>query len=247
MGELSGRVALVTGAGPNIGQAIARTLAAKGAAVVCNNLVESIAQDVAGAVQREGGRAVAAPGNVTDPDTVRGFMKVAEDAFGPVDILVTNPTTPGKTGILKTSLEEFQRVLDVVLTGSYLCSKAVAERLIELKRPGSIVLVASTSGHRGRPDAFAYCTAKGGTLNMVRAMAQDLAPYNIRVNSATPTRTGPKHAKWEEIPLGRLGEPQDLANAVAFLVSDAASFITGEDLRVDGGALATWGRGTGEL
>ena len=82
---------------------------------------------------------------------------------------------------------------------------------------------------------------------MVRAMAQDLAPYNIRVNSATPTRTGPKHSTWDEIPLGRLGEPQDLANAIAFLVSDAASFITGEDLRVDGGALATWGRGKGEL
>jgi len=88
-----------------------------------------------------------------------------------------------------------------VLTGSFLCAKAVAERLIELKRPGSIVLVASTSGHRGRPDAFAYCTAKGGALNMARAMAQDLAPYNIRVNSATPTRTGPKHSTWDEIPL----------------------------------------------
>ena len=87
MGELTGRVALVTGAGSNIGQAIARTLAAKGAAVVCNNLVESIAQEVVDAVKREGGRAVAAPGNVTDPDTVRGFLKIAEDAFGPVDIL----------------------------------------------------------------------------------------------------------------------------------------------------------------
>jgi NAD(P)-dependent dehydrogenase (short-subunit alcohol dehydrogenase family) len=247
MGELSGRVALVTGAGPNMGQAIARTLAAKGAAVVCNNLLESAARDIVDAIVREGGRAVAAPGDVTDPDTVRGFLKIAEDAFGPIDILVTNPTTPGKNGLLKTSLEEFQRVLNVVLTGSYLCAKAVAERLVELKRPGSIVLVASTSGHRGRPDALAYCTAKGGTLNMVRAMAQDLAPYNIRVNSATPTRTGPKHSTWDEIPLGRLGQPEDLANAVAFLVSDNASFITCEDLRVDGGSLATWGRGKGEL
>jgi NAD(P)-dependent dehydrogenase (short-subunit alcohol dehydrogenase family) len=247
MGELSGRVALVTGAGLNIGQAIARTLAAKGAAVVCNNLDGKVALQVVDAVEREGGRAVAAPGNVTDPETVRGFLKIAEDAFGPIDILVTNPTTPGKNSILNTSLEEFQRVLNVVLTGSYLCAKAVAERLIELKRPGAFVLVASTSGHRGRPDAFAYCTAKGGALNMARAMAQDLAQYNIRVNSATPTRTGPKHSTWDEIPLGRLGEPQDLANAIAFLVSDAAAFITGEDLRVDGGALATWGRGKGEL
>jgi NAD(P)-dependent dehydrogenase (short-subunit alcohol dehydrogenase family) len=243
MDELKGKVALITGAGPSMGQAVARALAAKGAAIVCNNLYADVAAEVVGAVQREGGRAVAAPGDVTDPAAVQSFLTIAESTFGPVDILVCNPTTPGKNSLLNTSLEEFRRVIDVVLTGSFLCSKAVAERLIELKRPGAIVLVASTSGHRGRPDALAYCSAKGGTLNMVRAMATDLAPYSIRVNSATPTKTGPKHAGWAEIPLGRLGEPEDIAKAITFLVSDDASFITGEDLRVDGGALATWGTG----
>ncbi|MGA2392273.1 MAG: SDR family oxidoreductase [Candidatus Lustribacter sp.] len=245
MDTLKDRVALVTGAGPYIGQAIVRTLAAKGAAVVCNNLDAAFAHQLADTVQREGGRAVAAPGDVTDPDVVAGFLELAEGTFGPIDILVCNPTTPGKHGLLETSLSEFQRVLEVVLTGSFLCAKAVAERLVELKRPGSIVLVASTSGHRGRPDALAYCTAKGGVLNMVRALALDLAHHHIRVNSATPTKTGPRHRSWDEIPLGRLGDPQDLANAVAFLVSDEAAFITGEDLRVDGGSLATWGVGSG--
>ena len=243
MDELKGRVALVTGAGPSMGQAIALALAAKGAAIVCNNLYADVAQEVAAAVQSAGGRAVAAPGDVTDPDAVQSFLTIAESTFGPVDILVCNPTTPGKHGLLETSLEEFRRIIDVVLTGSFLCSKAVAARLVELKKPGAIVLVASTSGHRGRPDALAYCSAKGGTLNMVRAMATDLAPHRIRVNSATPTKTGPKHEGWGEIPLGRLGEPQDIAKAIAFLVSDDAAFITGEDLRVDGGALATWGVG----
>lgn len=243
MDELKDRVALVTGAGPSMGQAIAQTLAAKGAAVVCNNLYAEVAQEVAAAVQSSGGRAVAAPGDVTDPEAVASFLKIAESAFGPVDILVCNPTTPGKHGLLETSVEEFRRIIDVVLTGSFLCSKAVAARLVELNKPGAIVLVASTSGHRGRPDALAYCSAKGGTLNMVRAMATDLAPYKIRVNSATPTKTGPKHEGWGEIPLGRLGEPHDIAKAIAFLVSDDAAFITGEDLRVDGGALATWGVG----
>jgi len=245
MDELKGKVALITGAGPSMGQAIARTLAAKGAAVVCNNLLADVAHEVAVAVQRDGGRAVAAPGDVTDPDAVRRFLEIAERTFGPVDILVCNPTTPGKHGLLTTSLDEFRRIVDVVLTGSFLCSKAVAQRLVELKRPGSIVLVASTSGHLGRPEALAYCAAKGGTLNMVRAMSTDLAPYGIRVNSASPTKTGPRHASWAEIPLGRLGEPQDIANAIAFLVSDDAAFITGEDLRVDGGAQATWGVGSG--
>lgn len=245
MSDLTGKVALITGAGPSMGQAIARAFAARGAAVVCNNLYADVAEAVVEAVRREGGRAVAAPGDVTDPAAVGSFLAVAERTFGPVDVLVCNPTTPGKNSLFNTSLEEFRRITDVVLTGSFLCAKAVAQRLVELKRPGAIVLVASTSGHRGRPDALAYCAAKGGTLNMVRAMATDLAPYGIRVNSASPTKTGPKHARWNEIPLGRLGEPEDIAGAIAFLVSDEAGFITGEDLRVDGGALATWGVGGG--
>jgi NAD(P)-dependent dehydrogenase (short-subunit alcohol dehydrogenase family) len=245
MNELAGKVALITGCGPSMGQAVAQTFAARGAAVVCNNLYPEVAQQVVDAVTSQGGRAVAAPGDVTDPDAVASFLAIAERTFGPVDTLVCNPTTPGKNSLFNTSLEEFRRIIDVVLTGSFLCSKAVAQRLVELNQPGSIVLVASTSGHRGRPDALAYCAAKGGTLNMVRAMATDLAPYKIRVNSATPTKTGPKHRSWDEIPMGRLGEPADIAKAIAFLVSDDAGFITGEDIRVDGGALATWGTGRG--
>lgn len=241
MSQLNGRVALITGCGPSMGASIAQTFASRGAAVVCNNLYPDVAEEVANAVRAQGGRAVAAPGDVTDPDAVQNVLTIAEREFGPVDILVCNPTTPGKHNLFETSLEEFRRITDVVLTGSFLCSKAVAQRLVELHKPGAIVLVASTSGHRGRPDALAYCSAKGGTLNMVRAMATDLAPYKIRVNSATPTKTGPKHPNWDEIPLGRLGEPDDIAKAIAFLVSDDAAFITGEDLRVDGGALATWG------
>jgi NAD(P)-dependent dehydrogenase (short-subunit alcohol dehydrogenase family) len=123
---------------------------------------------------------------------------------------------------------------------------------VAAKKTGAIVNVASTSGHRGRRNAIAYCSSKGGVLNFTRAMAVDLAPHGIRVNSVSPTKTGRSVGNlesagirtYDEIPLGRLGDPQDQANAVLFLASDRAAFITGADLRVDGGAIATWGSRT---
>ena len=150
---------------------------------------------------------------------------------------------------MSMTYEEWRKVTSVVLDGTFLVSQAVAKHMIAAKKKGAIVNIASTSGHRGRKNAIAYCTAKGGILNFTRAMAQDLAPYGIRVNSVSPTKTGASVGAIEsaagrdfaEIPLGRLGRPQDQANAVLFLVSDLAEFITGVDLRVDGGTLSTWG------
>lgn len=245
MDNLTGRVALVTGAGPQMGGTIAQTLAARGAAVVCNDLRETRADDVAQAIIGAGGRAVAVPGDASDPAVVRRFIEAGEANFGTIDILVHHAAggPEAHLGLLDATVSDFEAMLHIVLTASFLNAKAVAERLIEQKKPGAFVFTGSTSGHRGRAGALAYSAAKGGLLNMVRAMACDLAPYKIRVNSASPTRTGAHHPPPNEIPLGRLGEAQDLANAVAFLVSDDAGFITGEDLRVDGGALATWGIG----
>lgn len=246
------RVAFVTGVGPNIGTAIARTLAAAGMAVVCNDLAEGPAAATAAEIERAGGRALAAVGDVTDPAFVAATLDRAEAAFGPVDVLVNNALHMVAKGLVEIDLAEWQRSIDVILTGAFVCSQAVARRLIAHHEPGTIVNIASSSGHRGRPDAIAYCTAKGGVLNMTRAMAVDLAPHHIRVCSISPTRTGTGtlitgtvHRAPNEIPLGRLGEPQDIASAVEFLVSDRAAFITGQDLLVDGGTLATWGRGSG--
>jgi NAD(P)-dependent dehydrogenase (short-subunit alcohol dehydrogenase family) len=249
MYDLSGRVALVTGAGPNIGRVIAATLARAGATVLCNDLKPAIAEAAAKFAGEGGYKAHALAFDITDPDAVDKAVEAASRAHGTIDILVNNAGVTVPKSILTVSVEEWRLVTRVIQDGAFHCSRAVARRLVAAKKPGAIVNIASTTGHRGRKNAIAYATAKGGILNFTRALAIDLAPHQIRVNSVSPTKTGGSLGateasgarSFDEIPLGRLGEPQDHANAVLFLVSDAASFITGIDLRVDGGTLATWG------
>ncbi len=249
MANLQDKIALVTGAGPNIGRAIAGKLAAAGALVLCNDIRPELAQASAQAIRDQGGRAVAAPANIADPEQVEALVRRAEADFGGIDILVNNAALTVPKGLLTISFEEWNTVLNVVLTGTFATSRAVATSLIARGKGGAIVNIASTSGHRGRANAIAYTTAKAGILNLTRSMAVELARYGIRVNSVSPTKTGNSVGAIEaagarsfgEIPLGRLGRPEDQANAVLFLVSDEAGFITGEDLRVDGGSLATWG------
>ncbi len=246
--DLSGRIALVTGTGPNIGRAIAVTLAKAGAYVFCNDVDAAAADAAAKAVREGGGKGEALAFDITDADAVERAVESASRK-GVIDALVNNAAITVPKSILNVSVAEWRRVLDVNMTGTFLCSQAVARRLIAAKKPGVIVNIASTSGHMGRTNAVAYCSSKGGVLNMTRAMAVDLAPHRIRVVSVTPTKTGVSVGALEkagirtvdEVPLGRLGEPQEQANAVLFALSDLASFITGSDIRVDGGALATWG------
>jgi NAD(P)-dependent dehydrogenase (short-subunit alcohol dehydrogenase family) len=247
--DLSGRVALVTGAGPNIGRAIAATLARAGATVWCNDLKPDVA-DAAAKFAADGNRkAHALPFDITDPDAVEQSVEEATKTHGPIDILVNNAGVTVPRGLLTITVEQWRLVTRTIQEGAFLCSRAVVKRLIDAKKPGAIVNIASTTGHRGRKNAIAYATAKGGILNFTRALAIECAPHKIRVNSVSPTKTGASVGavesagarSFDEIPLGRLGEPQDHANAVLFLVSDDAAFITGIDLRVDGGTLATWG------
>ncbi len=248
MFDLAGRVALVTGAGPNIGRAIATTLAKAGATVLCNDLKPAIAQAAATAVSAEG-KGYALAFDITDPEQVEKSVEDASRRHGVIDILVNNAGVTVPKSLLTVSIEEWRLVTRTIQEGAFLCSRAVAKRLIQAKKPGAIVNIASTTGHRGRKNAIAYATAKGGILNFTRALAVEMAPHQIRVNSVSPTKTGASVGaietagarSFDEIPLGRLGQPQDHANAVLFLVSDLASFITGIDLRVDGGTLATWG------
>lgn len=250
--KLDGKTAIVTGAGPNIGQEICKVLAAEGARVACNDVDKARAEAAAEGVRKAGGEALALPGDIVDPGQVQAMVGRVVQTFGGVDILVNNAAITVPKGLLNISLEEWRRNIDIILTGTFLMSRAVAEAMIKAGRGGNIVSIASTSGHRGRANALAYCTAKGGILNMTRAMAMDLVPHRIRVNSVSPTKTGVSvgaleaagERMFDEIPLGRLGRPRDQALAVLFLVSDDAEFITGFDLRVDGGALATWGAKT---
>jgi NAD(P)-dependent dehydrogenase (short-subunit alcohol dehydrogenase family) len=248
MYDLSGRIALVSGAGPNIGRAIATTLSAAGATVLCNDIKPELAEAAAKLASAKG-QSFALPFDITDPEQVEASIADATRRFGVIDILVNNAGVTVPKSLLTISLEEWRLVTRVIQDGSFLCSRAVAKRMIEGNKPGAIVNIASTTGHRGRKNAIAYATAKGGILNFTRALAVELAPHKIRVNSVSPTKTGASVGaieqamarSFDEIPLGRLGQPQDHANAVLFLVSDAAAFITGIDLRVDGGTLATWG------
>jgi NAD(P)-dependent dehydrogenase (short-subunit alcohol dehydrogenase family) len=255
MDDLSGKIALVTGSAINIGRAIATTLAAAGAAVVCNDIDAAGAERVADEIRAAGGRALAAGGSITDPAAIERALDAAEAELGPVNVLVNNAAITINKTLVDISLEEWKRVIDVVMTGTFIVSQATAKRMIAHAAGGVIVNMSSTTGHRGRSGAIAYSAAKGGILNFTRSMAIELAPHGIRVCSVTPTRTGtptmaglpgevrrPEHPDAGGIPLGRIGTPQDQANAVRFIVSDAAAFITGEDLRVDGGALATWAR-----
>lgn len=249
MVDLSGKVAFVTGTGPNIGSGIAHALANCGAAVICNDVDGRKPDRLAEDIVRAGGRAIAVAGDITDAAAVNSMLTTAESAFGTVDVLVNNALYIGNFGsLLGVTTHDWYRTLEVILSGTFLCSRAFAERLVAAKKPGVIINLGSTSGHRGRANAVAYCTAKGGILNMTRAMAIDLAPHGIRVCSASPTRTGTgpqvngvTYANADGIPLGRLGAPNDIADTIAFLASDNASFVTGADFLVDGGTLAKSG------
>ncbi len=250
--RLAGKTAIVTGAGPNIGREICKVLASEGARVACNDVDKARAEAAAEAVGQAGGQALALPGDIVDPAQVRTMVGRVVERFGSIDILVNNAAITIPKGLLDISPDEWRRNLDIILTGTFLMSRAVAEVMVQAGRGGAIVNIASTSGHRGRANALAYCTAKGGILNMTRAMAMDLVGHRIRVNSVSPTKTGASvgaleaagERSFDEIPLGRLGRPRDQALAVLYLVSDDAEFLTGIDLRVDGGALATWGART---
>ena len=247
--DLSGRVALVTGAGPNIGRAIAATLARAGATVWCNDLKPRPRGSRRQSHPRATARPIPCPSTSPIPMQVEKAVEEASKKHGPIDILVNNAGVTVPRGLLTISVEQWRLVTRTIQEGAFLCSRAVVKRLIDAKKPGAIVNIASTTGHRGRKNAIAYATAKGGILNFTRALAIECAPHKIRVNSVSPTKTGASVGAvesaaariFDEIPLGRLGQPQDHANAVLFLVSDDASFITGIDLRVDGGTLATWG------
>jgi 3-oxoacyl-[acyl-carrier protein] reductase len=254
--KLNGKVAIVTGVGPNIGQAIAQLLAQEGACVACNDIRADHAEATAKAIQDAGGKAIAIPGDVTDEKRVEEMVAQTVETFGGVDVLVNNAFKLARQGLLTATLEDWERVLKVILTGTFLMSQAAARRMVEQGRGGSIVHIASTSGHRGRADDLAYCTAKGGTLNMTRAMAMDLVKHGIRVNSVTPTKTGltaealQKSGNaaalrlgrnfYADVPMDRLGDPNEIAKAVLFFACDDSSFCTGTDLRADGGSLATW-------
>jgi NAD(P)-dependent dehydrogenase (short-subunit alcohol dehydrogenase family) len=250
-GALSGKTAIITGAGNGIGRAIAVTFAKAGAAVTCLDIKTAAAEEIASTIQQAGGRALAVGCDVSqEVDTVDAAVS-AVSAFGAIKILVNAAATDDSSGsVLEMSPTDWARVFAVNLTGAYLMSRAVLPSMIG-SGGGSIIHIASQLGRVAAPRRAAYCSTKGAIIQLAKAMAVDHAAENIRVNALSPgaietdrlilrygdmerarREAGPKHL------LNRLGQPQEIAEAALFLASDAASFMTGADMLVDGGYAA---------
>jgi len=189
--SLEGRVALVTGTGPNIGSGIALALSRYGARVACNDLRPEAAEACVRRLEGHGGSAMAVPGDVSDEGDVTAYVRAVLDAWGRIDILVNNAALLGGRGILDESLEYFNRAVNTAAAGSFLNTKHVAISMIERGIRGSIVCILSSNAWQGAPGVIAYAFHKGGLANFVRAAAMDLAPYGIRVNSFSPTAPEP--------------------------------------------------------
>jgi 3-oxoacyl-[acyl-carrier protein] reductase len=242
---LKDKVAVVTGASRGIGRAIAIELAARGAAVIVNyNSNGKAAQDVVMEIVNAGGSAAALPGDVAKVEDANALIKGAIDKFGKIDILVNNAGITRDMLIMMMSEESWDAVMDTNLKGTFNCAKA-AVRFMMKARSGRIINISSVSGQIGNPGQTNYSASKAGQIGFTKALAREVASRNITVNAVaagyveTDIWAGvseeARQALLGLIPLGRKGNPQDIASAVAFLASDEASYITGQTLAVDGG------------
>lgn len=253
--RLEDKVAIVTGGGSGMGRAICGEFARRGARVVVADLVLQAAETVAADIDASGARAVASGSDVTREDDVGRLVVETLSRFGRIDVLVSNAGARLVKPFLEHTLEDWNRMLSVNLTGHFLAARAVAPAMIE-QGSGKIIVNASIAGLVGRPDRIAYCAAKTGALGLVRAMAMDLRHKNICVNAlipgsiATPLNAAAASdpgVDWgRETLAGRWGTGDDIARAAAFLASDDSDYITGAELRVDGGWVAARARG-GEI
>jgi NAD(P)-dependent dehydrogenase (short-subunit alcohol dehydrogenase family) len=243
--KLEDQVAIVTGAGRNIGEEISKILAQNGAKVAVVDMDAGRGHKVAGEIAKAGGEAAGFVADISSETDVATLVKDIVAKWGRVDILVNNAAISDNKDILEITKEQWDKVLAVTLTGPFLMSQHAARAMVAGKRGGKIVNVGSTSGFFGRSRAVAYAAAKGGVANLTRAMAVQLAPHNIRVNGVVPNKIGSPVGKDEFDPTrpvvnlrGRNGVPLDVARAVLFLVSDDSDFIVGDMLFVDGGVSA---------
>ncbi|HYM73013.1 MAG TPA: SDR family oxidoreductase [Stellaceae bacterium] len=249
--DLNGKAALISGAGGGICRAIAVAFAKAGASVACIDIDIQSAEETARLVREAGGEAIAQHCNVADEAETHAVTMAAQAAFGRLDILVSGaaPHDPGGT-VVDTPLAEWQMVVDINLTGAFLLSKAALPYMIE-GGGGSIIFIASQLGRVGSAGRAAYCATKGALIQLAKVIAIDHAAQNVRANALSPgavetQRTLKRYGSFAEAgeKLGakhltqRLGRPEELAQAAVFLASDAASFVTGSDLLVDGGYTA---------
>lgn len=263
--SLAGQTAVVTGANSGIGEAIARAMAAAGAAVVVNYVTHpEAAEQIVGDIRAAGGRALAVQGDVSREDDVRAMFAQAVATFGTVDIVASNAGLQDDASFVDMTLAQWRHVLDVNLTGAFLCAREAARAFVARgvrdgvsRAAGKIIFTSSV--HQVIPWAghVNYATSKGGMMQLMESTAQELAHHKIRVNSIAPgaIKTPINHAAWATpdaerqllrlIPYGRVGEPADIGRVAAWLASDEADYITGTTLFVDGGMTLFPGFSTG--
>jgi 3-oxoacyl-[acyl-carrier protein] reductase len=243
--ELAGRVALVTGAGRNIGRAIALTLAEGGAAVALNaHRSQAEIDSVAGEIVAAGGKALAVLADVTDPAAVARMVEAVEADLGRIDILVNNAAVRDVSSLDAIDFARWREITGVILDGAFVCSKACLKSL--RAGGGAIVNIGGLSAHTGAVGRPHVVAAKAGLVGLTRALAHDLAADDVTVNCVVPgvidtvrgEASGPRsaHAGRRESALGRRGTPQEVAYAVRFLAGPGARYITGQTLHVSGGA-----------
>lgn len=243
--SLSGQVALVTGGGRGIGRAISLRLASDGAVIGVNYAQNSeAAEKVVAEIQTRGGKAQALHFDVADEERVDAVMKEFIAEFGRLDILVNNAGIAKDGLILRTKKEDWQRTIEVNLSGAFYCSKAAAKAMVRAKS-GRIINISSVIGEMGNAGQVAYSASKSGIFGLTKSLARELGSRGITVNAVTPGFIATEMTDvmseeqvaglLKEIPLGRLGEADDVAELVAFLASPRSGYITGEVLAVNGG------------
>ena len=249
--KLEGKTVLITGGGQGIGQGIAYRLAEEGANIVIDYVGNpQSANDTVAQIQKRGRKALAVEADISSVDQIHSMMKQAIDSLGAVDVLINNAGVEKHASIWEASEHDYDLVLNINLKGAYFASQAFVQHRMAVKKPGKIINVSSVHEDLPFPHFTSYCASKGGMKMMMRNLSIELAPYGITVNNIapgaieTPINTAllndPAKLKGllENIPLGRLGQVNDVAGVAAFLASSDSDYITGTTIVIDGGL--TW-------